>query len=188
MLNLSFKSRRFARTAAVALASVAAVTACDQSVVAPGASQSIRYHYGDFLLPIAAIHMPDTVTDTLRMTFDVEPGENPCAFSNFVTTISYDAAYFAPYGVKHPGASCKQAEMTIDWHTFRPMRSTFGDDTLETAPLRMVVCQQHRPPIVKALRYDMKRYARVVLPMRPRNEDSISTFDATFCRRVADAI
>lgn len=171
--------------AAIAFASVAALTACDQSILAP--HQAIRYHYGDFLLPIAAIHMGDTVTDTLQMTFDVEPGENPCAFSNYHTVIALDVAYFVPYAVNHPGAACKPAEMSIGWYKFRPPNAGFSD-TLNASLMRIVVCQQYRAPIVKSLFFDMKKYARVVRPMLPHNDDSTSAADATFCRRVVESL
>ena len=162
----------------IALASIAALTACDQPLLAPHSRQSIRY--GDFLMPIAALHIADTVTDTLTMTFDVEPGENPCAFSNYETVIATDAAYFIPFGVNHPGASCKAARMEINWYTFRPPLAGF-QDTLDVSLLRVIVCQQYRAPIVKSLVFDMRRYAHAVRPMRPRNEDSIATADKMFC-------
>jgi len=154
-------------------------------MVAPRARQGVRYHYGDFLLPIAAVHLPDTIRDgQVSLTFDVEPGENPCAFSNYVTVISADVVLFVPYGVHHPGTSCKKTEMIAfqKLHAFN-----MEADSMLRIPLRVVICQQYREPIVMRPFVEMK-HVRLVAPARPRNEDSIASFDAKVCRNAVDQI
>jgi len=154
-------------------------------MVAPGTRKGVRYHYGDFLLPIASVHMPDTISDgQVSLTFDVEPGEDPCAFSNYTTVMGMDVVLFVPYGVHHPGTSCKKTEMVA----FQKLSAAnIEADSMPRIPVRVVICQQYREPIVLRPFVEMK-HVRGVAPARPRNEDSSASFDAKVCRNAVDEI
>lgn len=90
---------------------VVGVVACDRSV-APGRRLTFvdRGRYGDFILPIRASAVPDTITpdEPVQVYFSVNAGVDPCSYSTAVTMWSTRETYVLPWGVRHPGTSCRE--------------------------------------------------------------------------------
>jgi len=85
--------------------------ACDRPV-APGRRLTVAAagRYGDFILPVRAIAVPDTITpiERVQVYFAVDAGVDPCSYSTAVTMWDARETYVFPWGVRHPGAACRE--------------------------------------------------------------------------------
>jgi hypothetical protein len=128
---------------------IVGVVACDRSV-APGRPLTFvdGGRYGDFILPIRASAVPDTITpdEPVQVYFSVDAGVDPCSYSTAVTVWFARETYVFPWGVRHPGASCRDLVFSvIASGPYVTSDSSRGDTTyyhtIDPVYHRVIVCR-----------------------------------------------
>lgn len=144
---------------------------------------------GDFALPMRGIVLPDTVevNDTLRAPFAVGDGYDACSYVGTVWHSYYNVVYFVSWGLRHPGATCRETSVAFRVPPATVSRLEIPADLRTRKPFvhsRAVFCQPDGSFIVKEV------VVRLWVPPEDRrtaNADSVGKFDATMCRRLVPA-
>jgi hypothetical protein len=121
-----------------------ASAACD-NVISPNKSlTATSARFGDFIVRAENYRFPDSLKfgDTTLVTFDIGGGEDPCSFNGHITLWTAKAYYFVPWGVRHPGDSCRIPAFRL----YGPVGLSDGrgfpppDTLVEGYTVRMIVC------------------------------------------------
>ena len=173
----------------VALLFALSFVACERAV-APGRPLTFPGgpRGGDFILPIGDIAIPDSITpnETVDIRFSVGDGVDPCSFSNVTTATEARVTYVFPWGVDHPGSSCREHVFTLRVPGPYVLEDSVRGDTVYYHPMdpvhhRVIVCR----PDGSFERRDM--FVRVPAPLRQGVgidlSDKVRTEDEGTCSR-----
>lgn len=128
---------------------IVGAVACDRPV-APGRPLTVAAagRFGDFILPIGAIAVPDTIrpNERVQVYFTVDAGVDPCSYATAVTMWDTRETYVFPWGVRHPGASCRELVFPVvvpdPWITPDSSRGdTTYYHTIDPVYHRVIVCR-----------------------------------------------
>ena len=128
------------------IAALLVAAACDNTLSPNKSLTTTRARFGDFMIRAENYHIPDSIMagESTYVTFDIGDGVDPCAYNGHVTLEDAQVLYFVPWGVHHPGASCRQPAFLL-----RGWFSTWRDNTKEFPPpdtafdraiYRVIVC------------------------------------------------
>ena len=113
------------------IAALLVAVACDNTLSPNKSLTTDAARFGDFTIKAENYRIPDSIMagESTYVTFDIGDGVDQCAYNGHVTLEDAQVLYFVPWGVHHPGASCRQPAFLL-----RGWFSTWRDNTKEFPP------------------------------------------------------